>query len=71
MCAWLIHANVSDSEHNQQWRRGRGGGGACALGGTFQGWHFKEDKKISACVLSFKCFTALDVRPALEVFCDV
>ena len=48
-----------------------GGGrrGASAPSGTFQrGGHFKEDKKISAYVRSFKCFTALNIRPP-EVFC--
>ena len=46
--------------------------GASALGGTFQirGRHFEEDNKYSACVRSFKCFTALNIRPP-EVFCDV
>jgi len=32
--------------------------------------HFKFDTKISVCVRSFKCFTALNIRPP-EVFCDV
>jgi len=40
-----------------------GAKGACAMGGTFQVWHFKEDEKFSACVQSFKCITALDIRP--------
>ena len=47
-----------------------GAKGACAPGGTFQVWHFKEDEKFSACVQSFKCITALDIRPP-EVFGDV
>jgi len=65
MCALLIRANVSDSEHNQQWRRGRAQRATLS-----RGRHFKEDKKISACVRSFKCFTSLDIRQP-EVFCDV
>jgi len=45
-----------------------GGGGEEALSRRRR--HFKQDLKISACVWSFKCFTAFGFRPP-EVFCDV
>jgi len=57
----------------KQWWREAGGERAHAPGGTFRGGggrHFKEDEKFPACVQLFKCFTALNIRPA-DVFCDV
>ena len=45
------------------WRREAG-----AKGGMRPGWrHSKEDKKFPVCVRSFKCITALYIRPP-EVF---
>jgi len=44
---------------------------AGAKGGTFPvGGISRKINKFSACIRSFKCFTALNIRPP-EVFCDV
>ena len=39
-------------------------------GGTFQGGRISKKITKIACLRSFKCFTALNIRPS-EVFCDV
>ena len=44
-------------------------GGLVPRAALSRGRHFKEDKKMLACVQSFKCFTVVDIHPA-EVFCD-
>jgi len=51
-------------------RGGGAKGGKHPLAALSSGRNFEEDKKKSACVRSFKCLTALDIRPP-EVFCDV
>jgi len=58
---WLVQYSGSGSGDE---------GGHTPRAALSRGWHFKEDKKFSACVQSVKCFTALDIRPP-EVFCTV
>ena len=51
----------------EQWRREAGGGGEK---GHFQGATIQGKQKVSACVWSFKCIAAFDIRPS-QVFSDV
>ena len=44
--------------YNYQSRREEGEGGQATPAALSRGRHFEEDKKFSACVQSFKCFTA-------------
>jgi len=55
--------------NSKQWWRKAMAKGACAPGGIFQGGGISRKIKKSACVWSFKCFTALNICLP-EVFCD-